>query len=173
MNYLTVPLNKDHDKTYFYSGNLLLDRYIKLQAGQDIRKKLSACFVLDEPATGKIKGYYTLSNSSISLDLLPERFQKNIPATYRSIPAILIGRLAVGKEFQGSGLGKMLLADALKRCAIISTYLGSYAVIVDPVDVQAESFYFKFGFIKLPDGEKMFLPMKTITRYLENESAER
>jgi len=173
VNYLTVPLGKAHNKTDFSSGKILLDRYIKYQAGQDFRKRLSACFVFAASDTGKIKGYYTLSNSSVSLDLLPERFKKHIPVTYRSIPAILLGRLAVAKESQGSGLGKLLLIDALKRCALISSSLGSFAVIVDPIDIEAEDFYRKFGFIKLPDCDKMFLPMKTIERYFEIKSAEK
>jgi len=54
------------------------------------------------------------------------------------------------------------LVDALKRCFELSVLLGSFAVIVDPLDLEAELFYKKYGFIKLPDSGKMFLPMRTI-----------
>lgn len=145
----------------------MLDDYIKYQAGQDIRRKLSACFVFADQSSGIIKGYFTLSNSSVPLKFLPVQYQKNIPASYRSIPAILLGRLAVSKEFQGLGLGGVLLIDALKRCVEISSTLGSFAVIVDPIDAAAENFYLKYGFVKLPDSAKMFLPMKTIAQQFE------
>jgi hypothetical protein len=54
--------------------------------------------------------------------------------------------------------------DALKRSfdtAVNS--VGSMAVIVDPIDAEAEKFYRKYGFILLPDSGKMFLPMETIS----------
>ena len=56
----------------------------------------------------------------------------------------------------------MLLIDALSRSYEISKSVGSFAVVVDPLDEDAEKFYFKYGFILLPDSRKMFLPMKTI-----------
>jgi len=54
------------------------------------------------------------------------------------------------------------LIDALSRSYEISKSVGSFAVVVDPLDEDAEKFYFKYGFILLPDSSKMFLPMKTI-----------
>jgi hypothetical protein len=44
----------------------------------------------------------------------------------------------------------------------LSKKAGSFAVVVDPLDEEAEGFYTKYGFIQLPDSGKMFLPMKTI-----------
>ena len=50
----------------------------------------------------------------------------------------------------------------MKRIYEISESIGSFAVIVDPLDKDAEDFYEKYGFIKLPDSGKMFLPIKTL-----------
>jgi hypothetical protein len=36
------------------------------------------------------------------------------------------------------------------------------AVVVDPIDEQAQHFYGRYGFIRLPKSGKMFLPMKTL-----------
>ena len=36
------------------------------------------------------------------------------------------------------------------------------AIIVDPLDEEAITFYTKYGFITLPDSAKMFLPMQTV-----------
>lgn len=90
-----------------------------------------------------------------------------MPKSYLSLPTILLGRLAIDKSFQGQGLGKILLIDSLKRCLDTSDSIGAFAVIVDPLDQEAESFYEKYGFIKLPDSGKMFLPMRTIKELFE------
>lgn len=58
-------LNKNHKRKDVDWGKMLLNNYLKNQAGQDIKRKLSACFVLAEIETNRIKGYYNLSNNSI------------------------------------------------------------------------------------------------------------
>ncbi len=53
--------------------------------------------------------------------------------------------------------------DALYRSLIVSeTQKGSIAVIVDPIDPSAISFYSNYGFIALLESNRMFLPMATI-----------
>ncbi|HZW77231.1 MAG TPA: GNAT family N-acetyltransferase [Flavobacteriaceae bacterium] len=164
MSYISVPLDSQHRKSEFACGKELLDVYLHTQANQDIKRKLSACFVVSELETNLVKAYYTLSNSSIPLDDVPEDIRKSLPKSYTSIPTTLLGRLAIDDRFQGKGLGKLVLVDALKRAFEISKSIGSFAIIVDPLDTEAESFYKKYGFIKLPDSGKMFLTMKTVSK---------
>lgn len=170
MKYLTSPLDSGHKREKFLCGKSLLDNYFWHQAKQDIKRKLSVCFVLSDNDPGIVSGYYTLSGSSISQNFIPESFAKLLPKAYTTLPVILLGRLAVDKKFQGKGIGKILLIDALKRCADISETLGAFAVIVDPLDMDAEVFYQKYGFIKLPDSGKMFLPMKTIINIFKKDA---
>ena len=75
----------------------------------------------------------------------------------------MLGRLARDKNIKGERIGETLLLDALKRSFDTSIKIGSMAVIVDPVDQDAKNFYLKYGFIELPDSEKMFMTMKTIS----------
>ncbi|MDO6516738.1 GNAT family N-acetyltransferase [Zobellia uliginosa] len=161
MSFLTEALDSSHIKKEFSCGKEMLDNYIQKQASQDVKRKLSASFVF----VGEdkiVQGYYTLSNNGIPLEHVPESFKKKLPRSYTSIPTTLLGRMAVGKKFKGNGLGKLLLIEALKRSYLISKEIGSFAVIVYPIDEDAENFYSKYGFIKLPDSGKMFLPMKTV-----------
>jgi len=167
MSYLTEPLDSRHNRNNFSCGKDLLDNYFLRQAKQDVKRKLSVCFVLIDRETDRISGYYTLSSSSISNDLIPDSFKEKLPKSYLSIPTILLGRLAIDRDFQGKGIGKILLIDSLKRCFDTSDSIGAFAVIVDPLDKEAERFYKKYGFIKLPDSGKMFLPMKTIKELFE------
>ena len=61
----------------------------------------------------------------------------------------------------------MILIDAINRSFELSKTIGSFAVVVDPIDKDAERFYDKYGFIKLPDSGKMFLPMRTIRQLFQ------
>lgn len=170
MTLLTEYLNNQPGRNEFSSGNFLLDNYIKYQAGQDTRKKLSACFILRDPSSNQIKGYYTLSNNSLPAEVFPDKFRLQFPGSYISIPTTLLGRLAVDKAYQGKGIGKLLLIDALKRSYLVSNTIGSFAVVVDAVSEEAGQFYNKYGFIRLPDSGKLFLPMKTVRQLFESQS---
>ena len=144
----------------------MLDAYLHQQAGQDVKRSLSAVFVLPHEIT-TVKGYYTLSNDSIAIVIVPEEIAKKMPKGYKTLPATLLGRLAVDQKFIKQGLGELLLMDALKRSYDVSkNSLGSMAVIVDPIDEEAKGFYNKYGFIELPVSGKMFLPMDTIEKLL-------
>ena len=157
----TVRLSEHHRREDFSCGKPTLDHYLKRQANQDIKRKLSACFVL-EGANYQIKGYYTLSSDNIPLVIVPSEIKKKMPASYHYLPTTLIGRLALDTRFQRQQLGELLLIDALKRCFLLSHEIGSMAVLVDPLDTDATTFYSQYGFIKLESG-RMFLPMKTIS----------
>jgi len=160
MSYLTTLLASTHAKEKFSCGKALLDAYLHKQAKQDVKRKLAACFILS--ADGKeIKGYYTLSNSSIPRSQLPESIIRKLPP-YKNLPVTLLGRLAIDNKFKGQKLGKMLLIDALKRSFDASNSTASMAIIVDPIDQEATDFYTKFGFISLINSGRMFIPMKTI-----------
>ena len=162
MNYITIPLNSDHNRSDFSCGNEMLDNYIKKQASQDMKRKLAVVFIIADKENN-IVGYYTLSNDNIPQTEVPENIRKKMPASYSKLPTTLIGRLAVDKKMQGKNFGKKLLMDALCRSyEVAETVSGSIAVVVDPFDKEATEFYNKYGFIEFPDRKRMFLPMKTI-----------
>lgn len=155
-------LDKKHNRKDFDCGKDLLNDYLKTQARQDVKRKLSACFVLADSETKVIQGYYTLSNNSIPLSSFSEEIQNKLPKSYKSIPTTLLGRLAIDKKYQGNGIGKILLIDALKRSYGISNEIGSFGIIVDPIDDEAKGFYQKYDFIELPDSKKMFIATQTL-----------
>jgi GNAT superfamily N-acetyltransferase len=162
--FITQVLASKHKKSDFDCGKEMLNGYIRKQASQDIRRRLSACFVLTDKYE-VVKGYYTLSSSSIPRNQLAAEFIKKLPASYTHLPVTLLGRLALDKGAIGKGMGALLLADALKRAFIASEQsVASMAVVVDPIDQEAINFYLKYGFLLLPDSQKMFLPMNTVAK---------
>jgi len=168
VNFKTSQLSSIHIKSQFSCGKDVLDQYLKTRASQDIKRQISVCFVLSDPES-IVNGYYTLSSTSIKCNSLPEDLARKYPTSYRNLPATLLGRLAVDIRFHGQGLGKILLIDALYRSYIVSkTAIGSMAVVVDPLDEEAEKFYTYYGFTKIPDNGKMFIPMTQLKALFVN-----
>jgi len=166
--YKVEVLSKSHNKKSFTCGVTDLDQYLQRQASQDLRRKIAVTFVLVELATNDIVGFYTLSSFAILLNDLPEEVSKKLPR-YDLIPATLIGRLAVSDQRKGEGIGRLLLANALRKCYTQSLEIASFAVIVDAKDQQAVNFYEHFGFIKFAeDKDRLFLPMQTIKKELSD-----
>ena len=157
-------LGPGHDRRSFSCGVEALDRYLRVQAGQDARKNVAAPFVLLS-SHSEIVGYYTLSATSILLAELPSDVSRRLPR-YPLVPATLVGRLAVDQRHRGMGYGRYLLADALGRAA--RSEIASFAVIVEAKDREAQSFYRRESFLPLPDQPmKLFLPMAAIGRLFE------
>lgn len=149
-----------HDRAGFTCGVESLDRYLKIQAGQDVRRKANAVFVLSlEPEPGRILGYYTLCAMAISQGEVPEPARKHLPR-YPLVSCTLIGRLAVARDQQGQRFGSILLADALQRAFESASTVGSSMVIVDALDDAAAGFYAAHGFVRLPDSMRLVLPMR-------------
>ncbi|HAR20834.1 MAG TPA: GNAT family N-acetyltransferase [Cytophagales bacterium] len=154
---------KVHNRNHFSCEEDSLTEYLQKQASQDIQKRLAACFVAVNESKDVI-GYYTLSNDSLDRTEIPEEHQKKVPKNYR-VPVTLLGRLARDISTKGMGIGEHLLLDALHRSYTISiNEIGSMAVIVDPINDNAITFYSKYGFNLLPDSGKMFISMKTISQ---------
>ena len=153
-------LGDEHDRGSFACGVESLDRYLKTQAGQDVRRKANAVFVLSEVSElTHVLGYYTLGAMAISQGDVPEAARKHVPR-YPLVSATLIGRLAVAKELQGQRLGAVLLADALRRAFYSAGTVGSSMVVVDALDEAAAGFYAAHGFVRLPDSLRLVLPMR-------------
>ncbi len=153
-----APLDAAHDRGVFASGSDPLDRYLREQVTQDVRRRVTACFVaLAEDS--RIAGYYTLASASLLLADLPATTAKKLPR-YPSVPTVRMGRLAVDQAFKSKGLGGALLAAALHRAA--RSAIAAHALVVDAKDEAAAAFYRHHGFIALPDSPLvMFLPLAT------------
>jgi predicted GNAT family N-acyltransferase len=136
-----------HDRAGFDCGEIPLNRYLREQASQEIKRKVAGCWVLvslDRP--DRVLGYYTLSTEAVDMKELGEadaQVAKKLPR-YPRLGAVLLGRLAVSKTEQKKGLGELLLFDAMHR--VVSTQIPAVFMITDPKDESAGKFYSKYGF---------------------------
>jgi len=155
-------LGEEHERESFQCGQEALDRYLRTQATQDVRRRVAACFVAVEKVSGKLAGYYTIAAASIALQDLPLEITKKLPR-YPVVPAVRIGRLAVDVKFQGRGVGGALLADALSRVLVSPPAV--FAMLVDAKDENAVAFYRRHGFVELVGKARtLFLPVATAVK---------
>lgn len=159
-----VLLNDKHDRKSFLCKHDSLNNYLYRFAKQDVKRNIARCYVKIDGVG--IIGYYTLSSCSIELTQIPENLKTKMPK-YENVPVILLGRLAVDKRHEGKGYGKQLLIDSLNKAYETNKIVASFAVVVDPIDSSAIEFYQKYGFVKLNDSQKLFLPMSLIKNLFE------
>lgn len=144
-----------------------LNRYMAERARKEGDQGLARTHVLYDSSEIRIAGYYTLSAMSIRFGDVPENLTKRLPR-YPDLPATLIGRLATDLRYQGQGLGRLLVMDALARVQQQSRQVATFAVIVDAKDDTVVRFYERFGFRRLQDHERrLFLPTSTIPQLLQ------
>lgn len=157
-------LGPGHERSGFSCGVEVLDQYLASQASQDVRRRVSACYVAVEVPSGKVAGFYTLAASSVPLTDLPPGLTKRLPR-YPAVPVARIGRLAIDKAFQGQKLGGALLADAAVRAA--RSEVAVFALIVDAKDDDAAAFYRHHGFAPVGDDRRrLLIPLR---RFLQQE----
>ena len=165
-HYLCEALGAHHQRANFACGVVDLDRYFHQQVTQDIRRRVTNCFVAVAIPSGAIAGYYTLASAGIPVNELPADLVRRLPR-YPTLPAVRIGRLAVDGAFRGRGVGGLLLMDAAARAHRADQ--ANYALLVDAKDDTAAAFYRHHGFTAYASNPRiLFLPLATAARLLDH-----
>ena len=90
--YHCEALAAHHERTNFACRVAELDGYFRRQVAQDIRRRVTSCFVA-VAAGGAVAGYYTLASAGIPLSELPANLLRRLPR-YPSLPAVRIDALS-------------------------------------------------------------------------------
>lgn len=160
-----------HDRGGFDCGSEPLNAYLRQTARQHTDRGISRTFVLVEESTGEpkpIAGYFTLNICQLRAEQLPPEVARRLP---RDIAGVKLGRLAIAKERQRQGLGKLLLVAAMKKFVEVFDSAGGIGLFVDAKDDVAKAYYERFGFVPLPDNPlQLFLPLQTVREALERSA---
>jgi GNAT superfamily N-acetyltransferase len=138
-------LTAEHDLAGFDCGVPELDDWLKRRALQNEASRASRTFVV--VADGRVVGYYALATGAVAHRAATGRVRRNVP---EPIPVMVLARLAVDREYQGSGLGTGLLRDALFRTLRAADIAGIRAVLLHAVSDDAKRFYLHHGFAESP-----------------------
>lgn len=125
-------LNTGHDFSEFDSGVPALDEWLKRRALANEDGGASRTYVLC--AAGRVIAYYALAMGDVALQTA----------------VMVLGRLAVDKAYQGRGLGRALLRDAVLRTLQAAALGGIRAILVHAISDEAKRFYASCGFAPSP-----------------------
>jgi ribosomal protein S18 acetylase RimI-like enzyme len=161
-------LNKDDDTSTFDCDTSELNQFLKQYAKQNqFKHYIGTTYVLI--FEDKIVGYVSVSASSIRIDELSLVTDKKLP-NY-PLPILRLTRLAVDKNYQKSGFGKMLLRFVFELTLKQKEQFGCFGLIVD-AKRPSVSFYEQFGFKSIeviagvldvrPFAQSMFIATKVL-----------
>lgn len=154
-------LRRDHALEGFDCGQPALNNWLLKYAQQNQNAGASQTYI--GLVDGIIAGYYSLAVGQVEYADAPERLQKGL-ARY-PIPIMLLARLAVHKDWQGRGIGRALLKDAVLRTLQAADIAGIRALAVHAKDDQARRYYEQFDFAASPsDPLHLFVLLKDIRK---------
>lgn len=138
-------LNENHNIQDFDCGDQIYNSYLKQQALGDLNSFYSKTYVLVSKETGKVIAFYTLISSQLTQSessfMLKEESR---------LPALLLGKLAVDRNFAGRNIASDLCVKAFRDLLFLCKYIGYVAIIVDAAtDSLAEKLYKPQGFLCL------------------------
>ncbi len=168
------PLRETDDRSAFVSGELELDRFFVLYAGQNqFRHHIGTTWVAVEPDV--ILGFATIAPGQIEADALPESSRKRLPGY--PLPVLRLARLAVASSARDRGVGGALLLRVFELALEMADRLGCVGVVVD-AKPGAVGYYDRLGFSPLecaagqvesrPRPTPMFLPLALVVNAMRS-----
>lgn len=160
----------------FDCGKPPLNDYLHRYALKNQRRMFGVTYVAvscqEEPP--RVIGYFTLANTSIPRQGLPEELLKGLPK-YQGLPAFLLARLAVDKTLQKKDIGEVLLSRCFEYCLAITKFSGARYLIAD-VKESAITWYERYNFLRIEgsqnaDSIKMFIDLETIRSAVDHKAA--
>jgi GNAT superfamily N-acetyltransferase len=156
-------LNISHRLEGFDSGVPAIDKWLQERAMQAGLSKSAMTFVMHQD--DQVIAFHSLTVGGI-VNLEADARLRAGMGIY-DIPVLILARMGVQKDFQGLGIGKALLRDAIERSFVISANAGLRALITHPVDANARAFYLKFGFSENPHRpNELYLMLKDAAKRL-------
>ena len=138
-------LSAQLDLSCFDSGEPALDEWLRRRALQNEASGASRTYVVC--VEKRVVGYYTLAVGAVALANAPGRVRRNMPDP---LPVMVLGRLAVDREYQCRGIGAGLLRDAILRTVQAAEIAGIRAILVHAISATAKRFYEERGFVSSP-----------------------
>jgi len=160
--WIAASIDKSHDRRPFDCGEAGLNDYLVKFARQNHGSGGAKTFVAVDPGSPKrVLGFYSLSPCSIDYARVPPAVTRGLGCY--EVPAFRLGRLAVDRSCQGSGLGGQLLIAAGHRCIAAAELVGGVALVIDAKSERTATWYASFGAVPLADTAlTLILPLVTL-----------
>lgn len=166
------PLAKHHRVEEFQCGEPALDEWLKRHARAAHASDSARVYVATLEDGETVVGYYALAAAQVAADDAAARALKGQPRA-RPVPAILLARLAVGRDHQRAGLGRSLLQDVLLRCVEAAEAIGARVLLVHAKHDAAKAWYTQYGFEESPtDPLHLLMLLKDVRAFLQRHGIE-
>lgn len=143
-----VPITASHDLSTFDCGNGTLNEWLQKRAIKNELNGASRTFVVCHDNT--VIGYYTLAVGAVTREESSGKVRRNMP---EPIPVMVLGRLAVDRQWQGKQVGVGMLKDAVLRTIAVAEQAGIRALLVHALSEEAKRFYLQCGFHESPTND--------------------
>lgn len=137
------PIGDRHDLADFDCGAPPLDDWLRRRALANEFGGISRTYVITASGNPVVVGYVSLAAATILDKEATGAVRRNASPT---IPAILIGRLAVDRRWQGRDVGRSLLQFAVATAIDAGVRIGVRAILVHAKDEAAAAWYRRRGF---------------------------
>ena len=163
------PLEKQHRLEEFDCSEPALDEWLKRHARGAQAARSARVFVTTLEDGETVVGYYALAAAQVAPEEATERACKGQPQA-RSVPAILLARLAVDRAHQRAGLGRSLLQDVLLRCLDAAEAIGARVLLVHAKHDAAKAWHMQCGFEESPtDPLHLMMLLKDVRALLQRQ----
>jgi ribosomal protein S18 acetylase RimI-like enzyme len=138
------PLSDETVVKGFCCGKEPLNDFLKGSAHRAEQRCEMRVFCAHPTGSPSCIGFYALQVSTDTLQVPNKKwvFRKQVAP----FPAVKLAWLAVHRNYQRQKLGRYLLMDACAKVAIISKFVGIYALTLDSLDEDSTKFYRSLGF---------------------------
>jgi GNAT superfamily N-acetyltransferase len=159
-------LASTHNVSAFDCGSPALNQFLQRFALVNQKANSAQTWVSCEEGSNRVAGFYSLAVGSVEQAAATGRLGKGLAG--HPVPVMILARLAVDRQFQGVGLGRALLKDALLRTAQAAEIAGIRAILVHAKDDAARNWYLQWGFESSPtDPYHLFLLIKDLLAILQ------
>ena len=144
-----------------------LNEFLRDDALLQQKQKVNITYLWKLKKEQTIAGYITLSCDSIHLSGRKKEEMKRIGISYRALPALKVGRMAVDNKYSKKGLGRLMIWFAIEIVKQMNTYSGCRFLTLEskndstlPEPRKPIHFYKKLGFVVTKERKKTsYIPM--------------
>ncbi|EPD30852.1 GNAT family N-acetyltransferase [Gleimia europaea] len=173
-------LNQDHLVDWFDCGrDPKMNEWFSGHARKWQDENLCRVWILSSIySPGEPSGFFTLSAHQVTPESVPKSQRAHITSNkawvnnlHAAFPATLLGKFALAEDYQGRGLGEILMLCAYVQHMQAAIHLGSKFLVLDVQhDSLAEYYADRFGFLQtsgISGHGRMIKSTKTIEDELE------
>jgi ribosomal protein S18 acetylase RimI-like enzyme len=158
---------KDLNNFNFDCGIADLNEFLRDDALLQQEQKVNITYLWILKKSKKIAGYVTISCDSIHLSGQKKEEMQKIGISYRALPALKIGRMAVDNNYFKNGLGTLMIWFAIEIVKQLNNFSGCRFLTLEskndssiPDSKKPIHFYKKLGFVTTKERKKTaYIPL--------------